>query len=427
MLVSNIDTRVATFAKEFANSLEFPTDAFQNLLISELFSDSFTEKNTPTIILESLIDSHRDAWYHALGTFKNICSVLQKTDIPSHETHLVRAHRAVQNSGVSEELCLRRVFLLLDKMKRPTDQLLSLPMLVEVFGEKKLGQYRLVFKSCWTEFLRCSNLLGKPILMKLLRGIPESVMPHISNPETIFSSFFSQCFSQQKDGEVALLAVSGLFQLISRYNLGEPTDLYSRLYILLCPEVLESSRSNRVFQLLLKALKSDFMPNQYIPVFAKKMIQLATLVISPSLSLWLVVAAFNLMQAHPLVARSLVHREGPSMDKDLFDVASTDLSAMTKIIKSISLWEIELLLNHSDPSVCRMAGLFKTNFFARKAKRISSDDYLLITDEQLFNREKKYGSHSKNKKTRGDVELENLVGKDTRQEFQIPIAIGVHR
>ena len=69
--------------------------------------------------------------------------------------------------------------------------------------------------------------------------------------------------------------------------------------------------------------------------------------------------------------------------------------------------------------------MFKTNFFSKKAKRISSDDYLLITDEQLLNRERKYGSHSKaSKKLKADVELERIAGEDfSRDDVVIPIAV----
>ena len=424
-LSTDIQNFADIFSKENDGCREYPVDALQSFIVSALVDGRFDEAKTPKQLLEVLLDAYRDVWNHALGAMKNICIVLQRVNgsIPAHETYLVRTRQILLDSGVSPIVTLGRVFYILDKIKRPTGQLLEVPVLHSLFGEKKMPFYRNSFKNCWIEFLRASSLLGKSMLVKLLRNVPDSVLPHISNPESIFASFFSDCFSQTKDGEVALLAVSGLFQLISRYNLGEPADLYSRLYCLVTAEVLESSRSNRVFQLLLKALKSDLMPNQYIPVFAKKMLRIATVVRSPSLSLWLVVAAFNLMQSHPIVSKPLIHREavGGDLTKDPFDNDSFDIVAIAKTIGATSLWEIELLTNHSDPSVARMAALYKTNFFGRKAKRVSSDDYLLITDEQLFNRERKYGMHSNSKRSRGDVELENLVGPDRSVNAEISL------
>ena len=268
--------------------------------------------------------------------------------------------------------------------------------------------------------------MGRDLLVKLLRIIPDSVLPHIQNPE-VFASFFMDCFSRSEDLEVSLLSVSGLFHLISRHNLGEPTDLYSRLFTLISPDTMKkSSQSNRVFQLLIKALRSDLMPNQFVPVFAKRLLGVAVLVQHPSMALWLVVAAFNLMQAHPLVSKPLLHREESvafTQNIDPFDPYSKDIYEMMKIIPETSLWEIELLSQHSDPSVVRMASLFKTNFFSRKAKRISSDDYLLISDEQLFGRERKYGSHSKAKKSKADAELDTIVGEDKLKDIQIPISV----
>jgi hypothetical protein len=97
---------------------------------------------------------------------------------------------------------------------------------------------------------------------------------------------------------------------------------------------------------------------------------------------------------------------------------------MAKIIDKTSLWELELLMQHSDPSVVRMASLFRTNFFSRKAKRIASDDYLLISDEQLLNRERKYGTHTKVKKMKADYELDNIVGDDSaKNDVSIPMAV----
>jgi hypothetical protein len=412
-----------------ASSNDYPVDPLQVFLCNVLFDTDWNGKSDAKTFCELLLDKYRDIWYHGVGFLRNTLEVAgyQPGEIPTRDTHLLRIAQVIAKNNVSPDNVVRRVFMILEKIKRPTPQLLENDALLPSFGNKKASVYRIQFKNCWAELLRCSVVATqRDLIIKLLRIIPDSVMPHIPS-SGIFASFFCSCFSGSGDVEVSFLAVSGLFHLVSRNNLGEPDDLYSRLYQLITPEAMKkSSQSNRVFQLLVKVLRSPLMPARLVPVFAKRMLRVAVVIDSPSLTLWLVVAAFNLMQAHPLVSRPLIHREesSPSECTDPFDLNCTDINEMSQAVERSSLWELELLMNHTDPSVVRMASLFKTNFFSRKAKRISSDDYLLITDEQLFHRERKYGTHGKAKKMKADIELDNITGGDSGKT-DVSVAIGV--
>jgi hypothetical protein len=425
--VSEFISRLQEGHKE---SSDYPVNPLQAFISSIILGSDFEDKKSTKELCELLLDKYRDVWYHALGLLRNILivSVTPRDNIPSRDTHLLRILRVMEENKIASDVAIGRIFAILEKVKRPTSQLTELEVCLESFGDKKMSMYRVQFKNAWSEFLRCcSASMNRAMLVKLLRNIPDSVLPHIQNGE-IFASFFSECFNRTDDVEVALLSVSGLFHIISRHNLGEPDDLYSKLYQLISPKSMrKSTQSNRVFQLLVKVLRSPLMPSRLVPVFAKKLLRVAVVVGSPSMTLWLVVAAFNLMQAHPIVSRSLLHREdiegmGTS---DPFDLECKDIDSMAQVLDRTSLWELELLLQHTDPSVVRMASMFKTNFFSKKAKRISSDDYLLITDEQLLNRERKYGSHSKaSKKLKADVELERIAGEDfSRDDVVIPIAV----
>ena len=426
---STISEFMQRFCKAHATATEFPVDVLQAYISSLVLAKDFDDKFSAREICESVLDKNRDVWYHGIGLLKNIAVVsgMDVSSIAPRDTHLIRIARMMTENSVSPSTAIKRVFLILEKVKRPTNQILELVPILGISGEKKVSYYRLQFKHCWTEFLRCcGSAMSRDLLVKLLRIIPDSVMPHIQNPE-IFASFFTDCFNSEGDLEISLLSVAGLFHLISTHNLGEPVDLYSRLYALITPATMtKSSQTNRVFQLLVKALRSPLMPSQLVPVFAKRLLRVAVLTSNPSMVLWLVVSAFNLMQIHPLVSKPLIHRESDSgmVNVDPFDLKSNDIHAMSKVLRRSSLWELELLTTHTDPSVVRMANLFKTNFFSRKAKRISSDEYLLITDEQLFNRERKYGTHSKAKKTKGDFELDNIVGEDkVKNEYEIAVAV----
>ena len=429
-----MELAITEFLRRFVegnnHASEYPVDVLQNFICSLILSKDFDDKRSPKCICEELLDKHSDIWYYGIGLLNNLVAVsaTNVSEIPARDSHLLRIARMLSDNAVKPETVVKRVYLILEKVKRPTPQLQELSPSLAISSEKKLSAYRIQFKKCWAEFLRCcGSALTKDLLVKLLRIIPDSVMPHIQNPE-IFASFFTDCFNMGSDLQIALLSLAGLFHLISKHNLGEPTDLYSRLFTLVSPATMKkSAQSNRVFQLLVKALRSPLMPTQLVPVFAKRLLRVAVLVESPSMTLWLVVAAFNLMQSHPIVSIPLIHREVSDqqslMDHDPFDLACEDIHEMVKALSSSSLWELELLTQHADPSVVRMACLFKTNFFSRKAKRISSDDYLLISDEQLMGRERKYGTHSKAKKTKGDIELEKIAGEDKGSDLEIPIAV----
>lgn len=430
---------ILEFAEKFQNdnceAVEYPVDQLQSFLLNVLVSRKFDNKKTARDLCDAIFDKYRDCWIHGVTLLKNICTLvnMDSSSIPACDTYLVRIANRIEENTIHKETMMRRVFLILEKIKRPTPQLVETGALLAHASAQKLSHYRTTFKACWVEFLRGSvSLLDRELFKKLLRIIPDSVMPHITDPE-IFSSFFSNCFEQKDDVEIALLSISGLFQLISRYNLGEPDFLYARIYELLSPQTMDNTKSatsNRVFQMLLKALRSPLMPSKYIPIFSKKLLRIAVLVNNPSLTLWLVVATFSLMQANPLVATPLVHTNPEDFPSDItsdpFSMECKDIEEALNITTGkISLWELELLMKHSDPSVVRMSQLFATNFFAKKAKRISSDDFVFITTQQLFNRERKYGSHARpGKKQRADGEMEeDLQTNPAGDNLAIPLAV----
>ena len=432
--MDNIQDFTRRFSDEHGTSSDYPVDILNNFLVNLFLGPELADKKLVKDVCSQFLDAYGDMWYYSTNLLRNIAIVsgMDSKSIPSRDTHLLKIVNVMEKNSVSRSEAMTRVFIILDQMKKPTPQITELPVLVPVFGTKKLSFYRTAFKNCWIEVLRSSSdLLGRDTLIKLLRVLPDTVMPHITDAH-IFSSFFCHCFEQKTDIEVSLLSISGLFLLISRYNLGEPALLYSRLYQLISPEALGSQRSaTRVFQMIIKALRSPLMPSQYVPVFAKKLIRTAVIVHNSSLTLWLVVAAFNLMQANPTVSRSLVNvdsDDSPFQNKDTFRLDCEDIDEAVSCAAETCLWELELLTSHSDPSVVRMANLYRTNFFSKKAKRISSDDYLLISMDQLMQREMRFGKHSikAGKTTQGVVELENIIGAEQVTEMQLQIPLRPH-
>ncbi|KAF4749193.1 Nucleolar complex protein 4, partial [Perkinsus olseni] len=187
---------------------------------------------------------------------------------------------------------------------------------------------------------------------------------------------------------------------IPRYIDNSLSAFYSRLYALLTPVTLVLPYRHRFLRLLLLALKSPMLPGSSVAAFAKRLLRCAMLVRSHSVVMWLVTAAYTIMQRSPASCRGLVHDQGEGSRKEVEGADARleedpwkpemSLDEAVKVMPLTSLWELQCLLRHHSPSVYRLAQLFRTNMFAETAKRVSSDDMLVVTDKELFDREVNY-------------------------------------
>jgi hypothetical protein len=198
--------------------------------------------------------------------------------------------------------------------------------------------YCKLFNQVWVKFILLPKILSVESLKEILKFLPKNVLPYLGQNATLFTGFYTDIFDKNVDntkttletsGEdeavggkgLAVLALSGLFYLITRHNAIESSDflnssspletsgedrrgggLYSRLYTLLDIDLfiqeprgkttLQTSgedvklHSKRVYhlgivcrflRLLLLALNSPLLPSKHVLSFVKKMLRIGTL------------------------------------------------------------------------------------------------------------------------------------------------------
>ena len=136
----------------------------------------------------------------------------------------------------------------------------------------------------------------------VLRHLPEAILPHVPRP-LVYCDLLSDGYA--RGGVEAILALRGLFVLMTQYNLEYPR-FYQRLYNLLTPDALCGADRSTFAQELKRFLSSTGLPAYLLAAFAKRLGRLA-LHATPSGAALSCGLIFNLMLQHP-AARVLVHR-----------------------------------------------------------------------------------------------------------------------
>ncbi|PHJ24335.1 cbf mak21 family protein [Cystoisospora suis] len=221
-------------------------------------------------------------------------------------------------------------------------------------------QYRLLFQDVWVLFLRVIPL-DLSLTQKLLHAVPRTLLPYMSNP-LLLSEFFLTSFEKASHLSVSVLALSGLFYLLTKHRLADPDALftespsddrketngaesgkpsassngvcvhfYRRLYQLIAPASFSVGRRGRFLRLLNVALRSSLLPNSLVAAFVKKCARVACLV-SPGISLYLIALVYSLLKKYSAVCLSLVDVH-PALaarlvvEGDSFDFSSLDFHA----------------------------------------------------------------------------------------------------
>ena len=163
------------------------------------------------------------------------------------------------------------------------------------------------FCKAWRAVLECPNL---PLqhYREVLRTLPEEILPHVPRP-LVYCDLLSDGYA--KGGVEALLALKGLFVLMTQYNLEYP-KFYPRLYNLLTAEALSGPNRASFAMEARRFLSSSGLPAYLLAAFAKRFARLA-LSATPSGAALGCALVFNLMLQHP-TARVLVHRKPKSDD-----------------------------------------------------------------------------------------------------------------
>ncbi|PRP81373.1 hypothetical protein PROFUN_11060 [Planoprotostelium fungivorum] len=237
-----------------------------------------------------------------------------------------------------------------------------------------LESHRKMAEQCWLEFLRLE--MPAEIFKKVLTTIETDILPLMEQPSYLLDYIVR---SYDQGGVISLMALNGLFTLITRYNTDYP-DYYKKLYQLLSTNIFLTKYRVKFFKLLDDSLSSKLVPVYILASFAKKLARL-TLTVPPHGITVCLILIYNIIRRNPTL-KVLIHREPKvemkkilliglseereSPDKPLaecngYDPYDEKQSDMTKTrALDSSLWELQTLKQHYCPQIVRMTKIFET-------------------------------------------------------------------
>lgn len=207
---------------------------------------------------------------------------------------------------------------------------------------------------------------------KILNMMARQILPWFVTKVETLTDFLTDSFNA--GGSTALLALSGIFHLITKKNIDYP-EFYPKLYSLLDEDVLHSKHRSRFFRLLDSCMASTHLPAALVASFIKRFARLS-LQAPPGAIVWIVPWTYNMLKSHP-TCTFMLHRtyhpahaiytqnsdyETSGMD-DLFDPNEPD-PMHTRAIES-SLWELDTLSCHYHPNVATLAKIIGEQFTKR--------------------------------------------------------------
>jgi U3 small nucleolar RNA-associated protein 19 len=236
---------------------------------------------------------------------------------------------------------------------------------------RSLATHRKIAQECWLSIFRCplSNAHRKMILSIMT----PQILPWFPNRIEILTDFLTDSFNE--GGSLSLLALSGIFQLMTEKNVDYP-DFYAKLYSLLDEDVMHSKHRSRFFRLLDKFMSSTHLPAVMVASFIKRLARLS-LQAPPGGIVWVVPWTYNMLRKHPSCTFMIhrTHHPGHSIyaanskyeDEgmgDPFDMSQAD-PMLTNAIDS-SLWELHTLQDHWHPNVATLAKIMSEQFTKRE-------------------------------------------------------------
>lgn len=220
-------------------------------------------------------------------------------------------------------------------------------------GEPTEKDAKRAFSRCWECLL--AHSLPDDLYKSVLLRLSEDILPHLNRPLGLME-FLSVSYGQ--GGVVSVLALSGLFDMITDYGLDYPS-FYEKTYALLDATVLLAKHRVRFLRLLAAALQSPYLPDYLVAAFAKRLARLS-IAATPSGALCCMGLICNLLVRHP-EAQTLLHREASGDDAaaqgiDPYDGDAAD-PKLSRALES-SLWELKSLKRHYEPEVSKFAHRF---------------------------------------------------------------------
>jgi U3 small nucleolar RNA-associated protein 19 len=228
-----------------------------------------------------------------------------------------------------------------------------------------LQAYKEKAQAAWLATMRAG--LSKDQRKTILTNFSHQIAPWFQQPE-ILSDFLTDSYNV--GGATSLLALSGLYYLISEKNLDYPS-FYLKLYSLLDEGLLHSKHRSRFFRLLDTFMSSTHLPAVLVASFIKRLSRLA--LHGPPAGVVVVVPwVYNMFKRHP-ACTFMMHREirVPALKQALEEEGMDDPFNMeerdpmvTNAIDS-SVWELVALQSHYHPNVATLAKIIAEQFTKR--------------------------------------------------------------
>lgn len=249
------------------------------------------------------------------------------------------------------------------------------------FAFQQIRMFRREYKKAWLAVLR----LPLPVtsLKKALYILPHTVLNYVTQPLR-FADFFMQAYSDHGSGIIGVLALDGLFLLITKYGL-EYKNFYTQLYKLVSTRVMYAKYRARFYSLMTRCLVLNAMlPAHLVAAFIKRLCRCA-LSGPPSSALFVLALVSNLLKKHPECNCLVQRKEGTEME-DSF-VVDEDDPVKCRALQS-SLWELAVFERHYYPAVATLAksiGRAEED----KAPLYNIEEFANHTYASLFDQEKK--------------------------------------
>lgn len=237
------------------------------------------------------------------------------------------------------------------------------------------------YQKAWLAVLKLNLPLAS--LKRSLSFLPHYVLDYVPSPLR-FADFFMQAYSDHGSGLVGVLALDGLFELITESGLEYP-DFYKQLYRLISSRVLYVKYRSRFFSLLTKCLiRNEMLPAHLVAAFCKRLCRSA-LSGPPTGALFVLALVSNLLRKHPECA-CLIDRNSEEEVTDEFLPEEND-PTKARALQS-SLWELAVLERHYYAPVASLAKSIGSPAEA-KAPPHNIEEFSSHTYKSLFDQERK--------------------------------------
>jgi hypothetical protein len=169
-----------------------------------------------------------------------------------------------------------------------------------------IARQKRAMSDLWLSLLKTK--LSSEGYKRVLMAMEPSILPNIATPLAL-CDFLTDSFNV--GGIVSVLALSGLFVLMTKHNLDYP-NFFPKLYSLCDAAVLTARYRSRFFKLLSMVLNGSYLPAYLVAAFAKKLVRLA-LHAPPAPAAYILALIFNLVRKHPIISSIINRRAAVSL------------------------------------------------------------------------------------------------------------------